>query len=152
MPEWLELELAHQLAPVKAPAALKFEGVPRRTPRRSFTLAPLLAGAAALALLLLAAPHQRTSPAEINRYFESEAGIALPIPSNTQAAIEKVGLVDREGMRVASVQYRAGGREARVLIARAATVRGPEWKPHGQIYAISYTDAQIACLLCHANL
>ena len=151
MPEWLELELAHQLAPVKAPAALQFE-VPRRVSRRSFTLAPLLAGAAALAVLLLAAPHPRTNPEEINSYFESQAGIALPIPSNTRAAIEKAGMVDREGARVASVTYRAAGREATVLIARAATVRGPDWKPHGQIYAISYTDAQIACLLCHANL
>ena len=152
MSDWLELELAHHLAPVEAPPALVFERPAPRPSRRSFTLAPVLAAAAAVALVLLAAPQQHTNPLEINRYFRAQAGIDLPIPANTAAHIEGARVMSQGESRIAAVTYRSGGREGTVLIARASTVRGSEWKPHGQIYAIACAEPQIACVLCHANL
>lgn len=53
MHDWLEDELARHLAPVKAPPAL----TPRPPVQRGFRIAPMLATAAAVALLLLIVPH-----------------------------------------------------------------------------------------------
>jgi hypothetical protein len=147
MSDWLELELAHHLAPVEAPVALT---LPQRRPaRRSYTMAPFLAAAAAVALLLLVAPHDSTSPTAVNRYLRASAGIDLPIPSNTRAHIEKARMLEGG---VASITYRIGQGRATVWIARASAVRGPAWKAHGQTYAMAYAEPRVACLLCHSNL
>jgi len=140
MPEWLELELAHHLAPVKAPPSLTFRQPVAKTPSRwSFTLAPILAMAAAVAVVILATLPARLSVAEANHYLRTRAGVQLAIPADTRARIEQVRLRGR----VASVTYRVDGVEATVLIARASTVSGPEWKAHGA-YAIAGS-----CVLCH---
>lgn len=152
MPEWLELELAHHLAPVEAPAELRWREPEPRRPRWGFTLAPILAAVAAVAVLMLAAPFRVSSPEVVNRYLEREAGIRLAIPPSTRAVIERARIVNRDGVRVAAVTYRLNRTEATVLIARAGAVRGAEWRPHGRDYAIACAEPQIACLLCHANL
>ena len=152
MPEWLELELAHHLAPVEAPPELRWREPEPRRRRWSFTLAPILAAVAAVAVVLLAAPFRVTSPEAVNRYLEREAGIRLPIPASTRAVIERARIVNRDGVRVAEVTYRVNRTEATVVIARAGTVWGAEWRPHGQNYAIACAEPQAACLLCHANL
>lgn len=152
MPEWLELELAHHLAPVEAPPALAWQAPERRRPRRSLTLLPILAAAAAVAVLILAAPRSAHSPEAVNRYLDREAGIRLAIPRSTRATIERVRVLPQNGARIAAVTYRLHHTEATVLIARAGTVRGPEWRPHGQNYAIACAEPQFACLLCHASL
>jgi hypothetical protein len=149
MPEWLELELAHHLAPVEAPPALTWQALEPRRPRRSFTLLPILAAAAAVAVLILAAPRGASSPEAVNRYLDREAGIRLAIPRATRATIERVRILHENGGRIAAVTWRLRHTEATVLIARAGTVRGPEWRPHGQNYAIASADPQFACLLCH---
>lgn len=149
MPEWLELELARHLTPVEAPPALAWQGLEPRRPRRGFKLLPMLAAAASAALLILAAPPGANSPAAVNRYLDREAGIRLAIPPSTRARIERVRVLHRNGARIAAVTYRLHQTGTTVLIARAGTVRGPEWRPHGQTYAIASAHSQAACLLCH---
>jgi hypothetical protein len=134
MPEWLEQELTRHLAPVEAPPALTW-----RPPAPKRRLEPILALAATIALVFLATAPSPSSPAEVNRYLQREAGIQLAIPANTSARLERA---DVNG-GIASVTYRVGGAEARVLIARASLVSGPSWKPHGN-YVISGS-----CGLCH---
>lgn len=149
MPEWLQLELARNLAPVEAPPALAWQGLEPHRPRRGFKLLPMLAAAAAAALLILAAPRTAASPEAVNRYLDREAGIRLPIPPSTRATIERVRVLHRNGTRIAAVTYRLHHTGATVLIARAGTVQGPEWRPHAQNYAIASADPQAVCLLCH---
>ena len=144
MPEWLELELAHHLAPVNAPPSLTFrQPVEKTPPRWSLTLAPILAMAAAVAVVILATVPARLGVPEANRYLRTRAGVELPIPVNPRARIERVRVLRN---RIASVTYRIDGTEATVLIARVSTVSGPAWKAHGA-YAIAGS-----CVLCHANL
>lgn len=152
MSEWLELELAHHLAPVDAPPALTWQAPEPRRPRRTFTLVPILAAAAAVAAVILAALPVPTTPAAVNRYLEREAGIRLPIPASTRAVLGRARVVNANGTRIAAVTYRLNHSEATVLIARTSTVRGPAWRPHGQDYVIASAEPQFACLLCHANL
>ncbi len=152
MPDWLELELAHRLAPVEAPPQLTWQAPARPAQRRSFTLIPILAAAAAVALLLLAAPRGPAGVAGVNRYLSSRAGIDLPIPAHTRARLERARILEQGGVRVAAVTYRLDNSEATVLIARASAVRGPAWKPHGRTYAIACAKPHMACVLCHSNL
>lgn len=152
MPEWLELELAHSLAPVEAPSRLTWLVPEPRRPRRRLTLLPMLAAAALVAALLLAAPQSDNSPDAVNRYLAREGGIRLAIPSSTRATIERVRVGRKNGVRIAEVTYRLHHTEATVLIAQAGTVRGPQWRPHDQNYVIASADPQFACLLCHSSL
>ena len=67
MSEWVDLQLSHQLAPVKAPDDL-WERVQGRAPRRRRRSVPRLAlatGAAVLAVVALA--YSSTRPREIPR-------------------------------------------------------------------------------------
>ena len=137
MPEWLESELARHLAPVEAPPTLVFPAKQRRT----FTLAPILAVAAAIAVAVLATVPPRPGVAEVNRYLQARAGVYLTIPADTTARFERVRLV-RPG--VAAVTYGQAGTKSTVLIARASAVSGNAWKSHGA-YAINGP-----CVLCHA--
>jgi hypothetical protein len=152
MSEWLELELAHHLAPVEAPPSLTWRAPVQRQPRRTFTLVPILAAAAAVAAVILAVLPVPTTPAAVNRYLQREAGIRLPIPASSPAVLEKARIVNENGARVAAVTYRMNHTQTTVLIARASTVRGPAWRPHGQGYVIASAEPRLACLLCHANL
>lgn len=148
MSDWLELELAHHLAPVEAPPSLTWrapEAAPPR-PRWSFTLAPIVGLAAAIAVLILAAFPGRTTAGAVNRYLAREAGFQLPIPGSTRAQLERARIVKRGGARIAAITYRLNGTESTVLIARAGTIRGAAWQAHGT-YAIAGS-----CVLCHANL
>ena len=149
MPEWLELELAHHLAPVEAPPALAWRAPEPRRPRRGLTLWPILAAAAAAAVLILAAPRSGNSPEAVNRSVAREAGVRLAIPHSTPATIERVRVLRQNGAPVAAITYRLRHTQATVLIARADAVSGPEWRPHGQNYVIASAEPQFACLLCH---
>lgn len=143
MPEWLESELAHHLAPVQAPPALTFREPAPQTPRWSFTLAPILAMAAAIAVVILATAPSRIGVAEANRYLRARAGIELAIPADTRARIEQVRMLHP---KIAAVKYRIGETESTVLIAGAGASGGADWKQHG-----AYSIAG-GCTLCHASL
>jgi len=151
MSEWLKLELAHHLAPVEAPLSLTWPAPESRRPRLSFTLLPILAAAAALALLILAVPRAGISPAAANRCLARDAGIPLAIPESTPAVIQRARILNQNGARIAAITYGLHHREATVLIARAGTVTGPAWRPHGQAYVIACADPPLACLLCHGT-
>jgi hypothetical protein len=156
MLDWLELELAQQLAPVEAPPALTWRvlapAAQAGRARRTFRLFPFVAAVAALAVVVLAVLPGVTTPAAVNRYLQREAGIEFPIPASTHAVLERARIVNENGARIAAVTYRLNHTKATVLIARAGTVRGAEWRPHGQAYVIACAEPQTACLLCHANL
>ncbi len=145
MPEWLEVELTKHLAPVQAPPSLTWRPPTPKT-RWSFTLSPILAMAAVFALVLLFSAPQRRIVDKVNYFLKTQADIQLSIPASTKARLQHVRIVDPSGARIVEVTYRVDSAEAKVLIARAAAVRGTAWKSHGA-YVISGS-----CVLCHANL
>ena len=154
MSDWLELELAHHLGAVEAPDELTCPQV-RTYDRPRRRLAPILAIAAGVAVLLLAVPRataiRSSDPARVNHWLYACAGIDLPIPGWARGRVQGARLVERDGMRVAEVSYQVGGKDATLLIAPARVGRDAGWKQHGA-YAIFCPESPAACGLCHVSL
>jgi hypothetical protein len=138
MPEWLELELAHQLSPAAAPDALweriqKGRPVVRRAVPR-WPIAAILTLMVAAATLWLAAKGQ-------------------------EPALDFAGLALQQLQHPAPLDLLSSD-PATLLIARtgtgASTPHGRlSWKSGGLTYALACSDAErpeAACLLCHASL
>jgi hypothetical protein len=157
MSDWLELELAERLAPVRAPDALWAcvnQGVLKtsdvRAPRPktwawvgaaivfAATLAVTLAVPSPSLSQLAAAELAKSQPAdfhsadprEITGWLRANAGVEVSIPPGSRVQLSGARTIERRGGRIGEVLYRVDGRDAVLLIARSATMDAPE--RHGQ--------------------
>ena len=177
MSDWLELELADRLAPVRAPEALWARVQhPRvaervratRLPRRALVALCAVAVAAIVAVALAVpspgmsemaaaelaanrpADFRSSDPHAIAHWLRANAGVNVSIPES--AKVELTGA--RVKGNVGEVLYRVQGHDAVLLVARANgrpadTGHGQAtWQAHGQIYALAYADTAQARLAC----
>jgi hypothetical protein len=157
MPEWLELELAHQLSPAAAPDAL-WERIQNGRPvaRHAvprWPIAAILTLLVAAATLWLAAKGQEpelslgelalqqlnhpapldllsSDPAAIAAWARRHAGIPLSIPAATRAHLSGVRLIQKRGTLIAAVDYTVGNDAATLLVARTGPDAGT---PHRRL-------------------
>jgi hypothetical protein len=172
MPEWLELELSHQLSPAVAPDEL-WERIEngRLAPRRQMTrwpIAAIVTLAVAAATLWLAAKgaqsplsleqlalEQLRHPAaldlrsenrtEIAEWTRRNTGVELSIPSATPARLAGARVIRRNGVRIAAVEYTVGHDTATLLIAPASERAD---SPHGRY---SWKSAGLSYALACSN-
>jgi hypothetical protein len=158
MSDWLELELAERLAPVRAPEALwarvnqaaASSAISHPKPRpiawawvmASAILAAIVAVTFAIpspSLSQLAAAElaksrdqefQSTDPHEIARWLRSNAAVELSIPNTTKVQFTGARAIDHNGQRIGEVRYRVAGADAILLVGRAGVLDGPT--RHGQ--------------------
>jgi hypothetical protein len=175
--DWLELELADRLAPVRAPEAL-WARVQRprvaervratRLPRRALVALAAVAVATIVAVALAVpspgmsemaaaelaanrpADFRSSDPHAIAHWLRANAGVNVSIPES--AKVELTGA--RVKGNIGEVLYRVQGHDAVLLVARANgrpvdTRHGQStWQAHGQIYALAYADTAQARLAC----
>ncbi len=177
MSDWLELELAHRLAPVRAPEALwarvqRSRAVePARSillPRRALVALGAVAVAAIVAVALAVpspgmsemaaaelaanrpADFRSSDPHAIAHWLRANAGVNVSIPES--AKVELTGARVKGNM--GEVLYRVQGRDAVLLVARTNARHDDSqhgrstWQAHGQIYALAYADTAQARLAC----
>lgn len=152
MSDWLELELAERLAPVRAPEALWTRvnrpappTARRRTSRpgawgwvaaaamAAATLAVTLAIPSPSLSQLAAAELAKSRPAdfrssdakEIAKWLRANAAVDLSIPPGTAAQLTGARAVERGGARIGEVLYRVAGHDAVLLVGRAGTLEAP---------------------------
>jgi hypothetical protein len=156
MSDWLELELAERLGPVRAPEALWArvnQGAQRLSnpaPRANAwawvgaamvfaaTLAVTLAIPSPTLSQLAAAELAKSRPAdfhsadprEIARWLRANAGVDVSIPPGSRVQLSGARTIERHGARIGEVLYRVDGRDAVLLVARASTMDAPQ--RHGQ--------------------
>jgi hypothetical protein len=148
MSDWLELELADRLAPVRAPEELwrRLNARPA-APRRAAAWRPgagiwAWATAAAIAATVIVATfavHSPTisqlaaaelaksmpadfrsaDPREIETWLREHADVAVAIPQGTRVQLTGARTFARDGVTLGEVLYRVGGREAVLLVGRA---------------------------------
>ena len=155
MPDWLELELAHQLSPAAAPDALWERIQSGRPPRRHvasrWPVAAILTLAAAAATFWLAAKGQEpvlnleqmalqqlqnpapldlasTDPARVAAWMRQHSGVALSIRAAAPVRLAGARLVQKRGTRITAVDYRVGNDTATLLIACTGPASD---SPHG---------------------
>ena len=164
MSDWLELELAHDLAPVRAPEGLweriEMGAVPVR--RRVMPRWPLAAVAAAAILWFVvrsvdARSIRSADAAQISAWARQRAGIALSLPASPTVQLRGARLVRAN---VVAVDFQVEGHAGTLLVARAGA--GPDtphgryaWRRGGQTFTLAYDGTEhpdAACLLCHASL
>lgn len=146
MPEWLELELAHRLAPTAAPDGLweRIQGGAREPrpvvrPMARWPIAAILTLMAAAATLWLAARGEEPTldldrlaaeqlhnggpldlrsndPAEIARWTRQHAGVAVWLPAGTPVRLAGARIIRRH---VAAVEYCVGSDSAVLLVAQS---------------------------------
>jgi len=157
MPEWLELELAHQLSPAAAPEDLweRIQGgrPPARRPLPRWPIAAILTLMVAAATLWLAAKGQEpalsleqlalqqlhhpapldllsSDPAQIAAWTRRHADVALAIPAGTPVHLTGVRVIRNGGVRITAVDYTVGGDAATLLVARTGP---PDGTSHGRM-------------------
>lgn len=172
MSEWLELELAHRLAPVAAPDDLwariqNGEPAPVRHSVR-WPIAAILTLGVAAATLWLAARGQEppvnlerlameqlhtgtplglrsSDPAQIGEWARQHADVTLKLPERGQARLAGVRVIRRGGVRMVAVDYSVGGDTATLLVARGAAVAE---SGHGRM---SWTSGELSYALACSN-
>jgi hypothetical protein len=168
--EWLELELADDLAPVAAPDGLwerieRRRAAERRRPAR-WPMAALVAALASGAALWMAARPARldlerlareelrhpgrldldsSDPAQINAFLKERAGLAVSLPRNTSAHLAGARILRKGATRMAIVEYAIGGARATLLVADAGgagdLAHGRlSWRAGGLAYALASSD------------
>ena len=157
MSDWLELELAEQLAAVRAPEALWARvnhaappAAGRRTSRpgawgwvaaaamAATTLAVTLSIPSPSLSQLAAAELAKSRPAdfrsgdpkEIAKWLRVNASVDLSIPASTAVQLTGARAIERSGARIGEVLYRVAGRDAVLLVGRAGALGAPT--RHGQ--------------------
>ncbi|MGA7237912.1 MAG: hypothetical protein WBY44_19660 [Bryobacteraceae bacterium] len=157
MSDWLELELADRLAPVRAPEALWarvnkpapstvglrksrpgawgwFAAAAMATATLAVTVAipsPSLSQLAAAELAKsLPADFQSGNPKEIAKWLRANAAVDLAIPPGTAVQLTGARAIERGGTRIGEVLYRVAGRDAVLLVKRAGSLEAPT--RHGQ--------------------
>lgn len=177
MPEWLEQELAHDLAPVRAPQAL-WVSIRTRAPRprhRRVAWPWAAAGSvAAAALVLLVALSQPSltqfaatqlaenenpdfrshNPQEISRWLREHAGVEVALPAETKVDLQGACTVRRRGSIFGGIMYRVDARNAILLVSRTAKMKAPArhgestWTAHNQLYALAFSGPSGSHLPC----
>ena len=150
MPDWLELELAHGLAPAEAPEGLwdRIEGSisVRPASRREvpgWAIAAMVMLALSAATWLAVNRHApvpdlealareelqdptpldfcSSNPVEISGWMRQHAGVIVPLPATNGVRLSGARVIRRGGARIASVDYSVGGHRATLLVARAGS-------------------------------
>src|SRR5262245_63667229 len=145
MSDWLDLELAHHLAPTSAPDQLwdRLQRMPPPRPKPRWPVAAIIAtgmvaagtlwmvakGQEPAADLRLLAADELIAPGpldirsqdarEITAWARREAGVEIALSPATSVELVGARIVRHRGECVAAVSYRVGGREAALLVARA---------------------------------
>lgn len=177
MNTWLAPELEHGLREVTAPPELwdrlqsaRAARPPENTRRLVWALA-LTVVVAAVGLSLVRSPlHQGSqtiafhcqNPAELRAWVKAKTGIDVPLRGDPPASIRLIG-ARNQGERV-EIAYRAGDRDALLLVSRAAGAadvphsnpagKVSSWVMNGQRYTLACdnpADLQLACKLCHLD-
>jgi hypothetical protein len=146
MSDWLDLQLAEELRPVKAPDDLwRRVQTGRRTPKRAVRWwairVPVLAALALIVLVVALtsrprrsaleslAAHELSNPAtldlhssdaaEIGAWLRREAGLDLQIPRTSPATLRGARVIRRRDASIGEVAYTVGGKSALLLVAAA---------------------------------
>jgi hypothetical protein len=159
MSDWLELELAERLAPVRAPdalwarvnrAAASTDARPHATSRpAAWAWLAAFAILVAIVAVTFAIPSpslsqlaaaelaksrdqefQSTDPHEIARWLRVNAAVDVSIPKTTKAQFTGARTIERNGERIGEVRYRVAGEDAVLLVGRAGILDAPT--RHGQ--------------------
>jgi len=174
--DWLDLELAHRLTPVKAPEGLwerVARGLPARTHRSRPTAGWMACPVATFATIALVATTfwlpgagparlelRSQNPTEIRRWVYDRTGVEVPLAPSANVRLEGARMLRRGDHPAAAITFRAGQRTATLLVARAdpraaLPPRRPHatvWQSGDQAYALTGTASGAACQLCHASL
>lgn len=185
MPSWLEQELERGLAPVLAPQQLwmRVDPMPAKAQTRArlarwpWAAAGSLAAAALAVVFAFSAPDlsqiaaaqlagsarpdfASSNAEEISRWLRDHAGVDVRLPEGAKAQIEGACAIKRGGATLGEVIYRAGGRNAILLVSRATKFKAPAehgqstWSAHGQVYAMAFdgpSGSHLPCQLCHVD-
>ncbi len=151
MSDWLELELAERLAPVRAPeelwarvnraAARPVSSPPRAGAWAWVAFAAIVAATVAVtfsipgpSLSQLAqaeldksrpADFRSTDPHEIEGWLRTHAEVAVSIPAATAAQLMGARAIERGGAHIGEVLYRVEGHDAVLLVGRGGTLDAP---------------------------
>jgi len=177
MNQSLELELKRGLREVAAPPELwdrmqaaRFK--PQQNSRRFVWSLALAVVLAALSLARVRPPAHNDepqsafhcqNPAQLRAWVRANSGLDVPLRSAPPASIRLIGARNL-GARV-EIAYRAGDRDAVLLVARAdsgsanqphsrLSGNGSSWVMDGQRYTLAAGDSadlQLACKLCHLD-
>jgi anti-sigma factor RsiW len=170
--QWLERELARQLAPVAAPPGL-WDRVqnPRRPLRWSawpaFALATMLITAGVFWKVDAARPPRDF--ASIRKWVKAQADIDIDLPEKTPASVRILGvrMLRVQGLPTAAIDYVANGDVATLMVSgknpaldddsgtsrhvltsiQEGDTRLVSWNMRNESYTL--TDSHGACLLCH---
>jgi hypothetical protein len=192
MNNWLEPELQRGLRGVTAPPELwdRLQAAQVKPPARNnhalvWAMAATVAlvavglstvhrqsigGDEAFALHALAGDSQRVAfhcqnPAELRAWVRAKTGLDVPLREESSPSIQLVGAQMIDGTRGVEVAYRAGNRDAVLMVSRAGAglpnvphgrVTGDvsSWVMDGQQYTLAsndLADLQLACKLCHLD-
>ncbi|HEX5229528.1 MAG TPA: hypothetical protein VFW44_17575 [Bryobacteraceae bacterium] len=105
------------------------------------------------------------NPAQLRAWVRAQTGLDLPLRPDASASIELIGAQTTDDARGVEVAYRAGNRDAVLLVSRAdSSIRNSphdrasgnvsSWVMDGQRFTLasdSSADLQIACKLCHLD-
>lgn len=108
---------------------------------------------------------QCENPARLRAWVRARTGLDLPLREETSPAIQLIGARTIEDSRSVEVAYRAGNRDAVLLVSRAeagavnvahnrASGNVSSWVMDGQRYTLACdnpADLQLACKLCHLD-
>ena len=167
MSDWLELELARELRPVRAPEALWGRVQrPRATPKRQGAMHRPVLAAAAIVLVAVALWSSRpadlgslaarelggsaqlelrsTDPVEVGAWLRREAGLEVALPTSSRAHLRGARVIREHGAVIGEVSYQVEEDSAVLLIARtggafraSAQHGASSWQKQQQIYALA---------------
>lgn len=165
MSDWMDLQLAHSLAPAKAPDALWARvnaRIDMPAPAAAspwigmFRWAAPCAVAVAVLLLLVRATAIELRPAHaefvsndpiaVERWLAHEAGVAVPLRPAPGVQVKSARVV-RQG--VVAVAYEVEGRKESVTITRGTAVV-PCKLPGYLVVAANGSRTDASCKLCHS--
>ena len=161
MSDWIDLQLAHSLTPLKAPDALWDHicaPLPKPAPRRHEAFrwaAPCAVAACALLLLIrstsleLRPAHPQfvsNDPVAVQHWMAHEAGIPVPLRPAPGVRVKGARVI-RQG--VVAVVYEVDGRTESVTISRGSGA-SPCKLPGHTVTLAANTASDAACKLCHS--
>jgi hypothetical protein len=105
------------------------------------------------------------NPSQLRAWVRANTGINLPLRAEPATSIQLIGAQTFDGTRGVRVAYRAGDRDAVLLVSRVnsgaanvphnrASGNISSWVMDGQRYTLACTDPaelQLACKLCHLD-
>jgi hypothetical protein len=192
MNNWLEPSLQRGLRPVAAPpdlwARIQAQSAPLPAPRTPWfvwamaAVVVLLAvglsivqrerfpGDEALAIQALGGDTQRLAfhcqnPAQLRAWVRANTGFDLPLRAESSPFVQLIGAQMVDGARRVEIAYRAGNREAVLVLSKADAgspnvphnrARGnvSSWVMAGRRFTLASdnpADLQLACKLCHLD-